>query len=147
VNTETKFKPLFLARLDQMSKQIESKRQEREASGAEDEAVLERIKLNVVDIFRRMFLRSLDEMPHSQNMLPELGEIIAGNPDKWERSCRLFRFWLARIPSNWTQALQEAEANGDVCEAVKERVKLEIRDVIQDEFEQARLQLIKEVAE
>ena len=69
-----------------------------------DEAVFEKIRANVYEIFRS----------------------VAGAAQKTEDPAPFFRARLADIPANWEAALEKARSHGDENRAHTETVKLEV---------------------
>ena len=78
--------------------------------GREDEAVFEKIKLNVYDIFKTVF-----------NTL--------GEGEKFTQKLR-------EIPTAWQLSLEKAAAHGDDAKAHTERIKLEAAQKIEDKFKE-----------
>lgn len=90
----------FLAYFERKTAECSAKHQQLRQDGREDEAVFEKIRLNVFDVFRTVFQ--------------------AGNGSE-----EFFRVRLEQIPSGWSGAKAAAEAHGDSHKAHIEAVKLE----------------------
>ena len=96
-----------------------AREKELEADGRGDEAVFEKIRANVYDIFR--------------TVLSAAGKACKGDT---EAVRRFFGGRLAQIPADWGTALENAEAHGDTARAQIERIKLEAAEDIRAYFRQ-----------
>ena len=77
------------------------------AEQRQDEAVFEKIRGNVFDVFKTILT-------------------VARRKEQDEDSIRrFFRQRLEQIPQGWVESLQKAEAHGDTEKAYIERIKLE----------------------
>lgn len=92
-----------------------------ESDHRKDEAVFEKVRENVYDIFRSVW----------QVAYQQCGE------DKAART-QFFQIRLAQIPSSWMQALERAQQHGDEKKALIEKIKLSAIEDITAAFEQYR---------
>jgi len=86
-----------------------------------DEAVFEKVRENVYDIFRTVL--NVAEKQH-------------GDDEEAIRSFVASR--LRQIPSSWRQSLEAARQHGDTQKALMEEIKLSVIDDITAVFEQSR---------
>ena len=100
----------YLARLEPLRSAIEAHRGAYAAAGCGDDAALEKIRLNIVNIFATL-------------------ATAAGGGDRgaYCRAC-LERF--ETVPANWRQRLADAQRHGDAATAAVETVKLETAAVL-----------------
>lgn len=88
------------------------------AQSCTDDANLEKIRLNIIDIFATLV--------HATH--PACGE------DPYEDYRRAYLARFDTIPANWRQRLEEASAHGDISAAAVETLKLETADRLRSIF-------------
>lgn len=84
----------------------------------QDEAVFEKIRANVYDIFR--------------TVLSAAGKKFAAEPEK---AAEFFLMKLEQIPSGWAEALKLAQQHEDAAGAETERIKLSTAEDIRQSFQ------------
>ena len=92
--------------------------------GSEDEAILENIKVNVVDIFYKMFQVSYNKT--CKNVEQQAVEL-----DKLKTAYLEF---FHKIPTAWLENMGKAKENNLMVEYYKEQIKLETVGVIKELF-------------
>lgn len=110
----TQFQAFFADRLAQCQQNAEALRSE----GREDEAIFEKIRANVYDIFRTV-------LSVAQNTCGEDAEAVG----------HFFRQRLQQIPTSWQAACEKAAAHGDSEKMHLEQLKLETLREIRTEFD------------
>lgn len=108
-----------------LTKMIETYKQESERlmkDDCQDEAVMEKIKLNVADIFYKMFEVSLKK--------------VCGKADAYEEIYKAYLAFFNKIPTPWREKLAKDKEYNMSEECLKEELKLETADKIQKMFEE-----------
>lgn len=89
-----------------------------------DEAILEKIKVNVLDIFTTM-IGAMEKQVNNKEFVSE--------KEKYDEFCILYLKTFDRIPESWKQKLINAKDNNDiVASTIEERklsVVLELKDI------------------
>ena len=104
--------------------EIEGCRQREKALTADerrDEAVFERIRANVYDIFRTVLSVAVNK--------------YAAQPEK---AMEFFDVKLSQIPEGWKQAYAQALEHNDAVRAETERIKTEAAEAIRRRFDELR---------
>ncbi len=133
MNTEMEFKKQFLHLLDQKIGKSQVLIDELNVQQEYHESVLEKIRLNIVTIFRTMFLHSMDPDPQMVRGLAR--QVLEEHPEFPERCYHLFIYYLEMIPRTWEMSLSEALEHDDAETCLKEETKLALTREIQSEFE------------
>lgn len=136
---DLKFKSLFLDRLSELSAEHTQRKDKKDEEGAFDEAIFEKIKLNVIQIFRQMFEISFKIVSEkSRGPMPRLEEILSNYSEKNWQLYHVYQFYFHMIPQNWQSNCQTARAHQNEEEAIKEEIKLamvaEIRSIFENMF-------------
>lgn len=113
-----KLKENYFKELQQKEEKCKAKIHELTAAGAVDEANLEKVRLNIYDIFSKMFAASLRKVD---------GTDI-------EKLYVSYLEFFDKIPSNWRENYQKAKEHGAVTEYVIEELKLQTADEIKELF-------------
>jgi len=132
MNKEIDFQELFLSKLDRISENHAKKVQDLKTAGAFDESVLCKIQMNIVGVFRGVFLFCTGNKVRGFN--EETRKILQEYPKPPEKTFHLYLYYLEMIPRTWKQALADAQLHDDVVAATKERVKFFVVDEIQTCF-------------
>ncbi len=113
------------ARLDGFfAAEIEGCRQREKVLTADerrDEAVFEKIRANVYDIFRTVLSVAVNK--------------YAAQPEK---AMEFFEVKLSQIPAGWKQAYAQALEHNDAVRAETERIKTEAAEAIRRRFDELR---------
>ncbi len=132
---ETDRQDRFLQWLDALSEDLKRDLQHKAAAGDEFEAILDRIRLNVAQIFRPLFVSSIKQEYSIAPSDPQMRDLIATEMSKEERHPLIFSYLLEKISGSWVQAGEEAQAHDDQETLIKERVKLEAAAQIRKKFQ------------
>lgn len=95
----------------------EQRKKDLQADDRMDEAVFEKVKLNVYDIFRTILSVSIKSCEN--------------NPEKVEH---FFMLKTEQIPVNWITAYEKAEQNHDIIKMQIEKIKLDTIGEIKEKF-------------
>lgn len=93
------------------------------ADDRKDEADLEKIKVNIYEIFRTLFLSDIKQLEGK-----DLGQL---------EDINIYGGFLIRfdtIPANWKISLAKAIEHGDITKQVIEEHKLEVAKELKDKF-------------
>ncbi len=101
----------FQEELKDAIKGYREKEEELSTEGAQDEAVMEKIKLNITDIFHKMFLLSLKRV-----------NVIL--PDPFSQLKEAYLPFFTRIPASWKEKAQKDKEYNRVLEGIIEEIKL-----------------------
>jgi hypothetical protein len=93
------------------------------ADDRKDEADLEKIMVNIYEIFKTLFLSDIKQLEGKSIANPEDINIYGGY---------LLRF--DTIPANWKKSLDKAIEHGDITKQVIEEHKLEVAKELKDMF-------------
>ncbi|MDF2540983.1 MAG: hypothetical protein K0S47_701 [Herbinix sp.] len=102
-----------------------SKMKELQRDLREDEAILEKVKMNIYDIFTKVF-----EAQERRG----LGKGTTIDPEKYQAFLKDYLQCFVNIPEPWRKSLNYAREQGQLAEAAIEEVKLEIADSIKSLF-------------
>lgn len=112
-NTE-ELKRRYLSRLKAERAAAEAQCAAYLAQNCADDANLEKIRMNIIDIFATM--------------------VNATRGGSYEDYCRAYLARFDAIPANWRQRLAEAKTHGDAAAETVERLKLETADRLRQIF-------------
>ncbi|HPU63512.1 MAG TPA: hypothetical protein PK304_05100 [Mobilitalea sp.] len=118
-----KVKEKYVSFLDEMIERYKRTFEAYNAEGRKDEAELERIKANLYELFKALFITDTRQLE---------GKDLSGYKD-----INLFADYLLRfdtIPANWKRFLEQARENGDVVRQTVEETKLEIVMELKDKL-------------
>lgn len=113
-----------------------------ESTGDTTASILAKIRRNVAEIFLKMY--DLSELPSILAFNTELRAILEENRSNEARQRAVFQYYLGMIPRTWEQSLSDAIRHEDREIEMKERVKLDVRDVIQAAYRTMVIQDSKE---
>ena len=123
----------YLEKLDQYMKELRDKANKCRTAGSMDEFVLEQIKINVVDIFSKMFKVSYENV-YSNPRIEKLKKYIDATPVKHQQLYGAYMHFFEEIPAPWkAKALKDQEFGKDE-EYFKETIKLNIAEEIKEIF-------------
>ncbi len=111
----------FQEELRDAIKGCREKEEELSTEGAQDEAVMEKIKLNITDIFHKMFLLSLKRV----NVL---------QPAPFSQLKEAYLPFFTRIPASWKEKAQKDKEYNRVLEGIIEEIKLKRAREIEARF-------------
>lgn len=131
---ETNRQHRFLQWLDEVSVTWSRSRQEKAAAGDEFEAILDRIRANVAQIFKPLFLSSIEQEYPVAPSDPRMRDLLDTKMSKEERHPLIFSYLLEKISGSWIDAAEEALAHDDQESVIKERAKLEAAGQIRETF-------------
>jgi len=121
--------------MDQMRARIIADIRRDEERGDGDEAVLKKIRLSVLDVFRRLFQMSSARELGVKQPLTGLRAIAELRQTDSERVYRTFRYYLNMVTRAWPENRDRAQRHDDAMMVVKETVKLEMAEWVRTEFE------------
>jgi len=124
----------FLRWLDQSITAWSESLQGKASRGDDFEAVLDRIRVNVARVYRRMFELSIDQHVSLAPSDPRMRQLMRSGASKEARHPLIFSYLLEKISGPWARELEEALAHEDEETAVKERVKLEVTSRVREKF-------------
>ena len=130
--TVSVFKYRFLQTLDQMIAGYHRGADRKKNDGEFHESILDRIRLNVTTVFRKMF-----ELSFQSEKVKLYGgaKKIAENYDKpYRKGYHLFLHRLDLISRPWHTNLEKATEFDDLETCLKEKAKLEVMEQIKSEF-------------
>ncbi|WBW98117.1 hypothetical protein [Oceanirhabdus sp. W0125-5] len=93
------------------------------AEGSGDEANLERIKLNVIDIFEKMFMVSYNNVFVKSNN-PNLTAILEKEEDDYKKLHLAYDHFLNNITAPWREKLEKDKKFNNIEKAIIEELKL-----------------------
>lgn len=94
------------------------------AEGAEDEAILESIKINIIDIFTTMFNISFNKVYSN----------IEDEKDQIKKFKEEYFKFFEKIPGSWHVKMVRDKENNMMEEYYKEKIKLEVADEMKNIF-------------
>lgn len=100
-----------------------SKSEQYKTEDRKDEADLEKIKANIYEIFRTLFLSDIKQLEGKDLEKSESIDIYGG-----------FLLRFDTIPTNWKISLDKAIEHGDTTKQVIEEHKLEVAKGLKDRF-------------
>ena len=130
----TKFERRYLELLDNQIREYRHHAKKKEEEDNYDESVLEKIKANVSDIFRKMFALSEKRLREGHGDIPHLRRIFTDHAEDYERLFHMYLYHLDSIPRNWRVSLARAAEHDDPETYVKEKVKCETVAEIEQTF-------------
>lgn len=95
------------------------------SSECKDEANLEKIKLNIYNIFYSMFDISYKKV---------YGGKSQPNEDSYNKLLEVYMEFFNKIPLNWKENYRKAKEYGLITECIIEEIKLNTADEIKDMF-------------
>ena len=107
--------------LDEKTAMCSKRNQELNEDGRADEAIFEKVKANIYDVFRTVL-----------SVAVKTGN---GNPDAVQT---FFVQRAEQIPAGWAAALEKAKAHHDIARIQTEQIKLDTRSEIRKEFDRIR---------
>jgi hypothetical protein len=119
-----RLKEEYMKELGELIDELKEKSADLNREGSKDEAVFENIKLNIVDIFQKMFNISYNNS--CKKMYPEDEEI-----EKLQKSYLAF---FDKIPAPWKEKMAKDKDHNMMEECFKEQIKLETADQVKNLF-------------
>lgn len=113
----------YLDYIDRKIAEHSSQSEQYKADDRKDEAVIEKIMVNIYEIFKALFLCDIRQLE---------GKSIADTKDLNVYGGYLLRF--DTIPANWKKSLDKAKEHGDITKQVIEEHKLEVAKELKDVF-------------
>jgi|LGVF01.2.fsa_nt_gb hypothetical protein len=117
----------FFSELNKMIIDIKGDIDFLESEDRKDEANLERVKLNVLDIFKQMFDVSYRNVFNSRNKNDEAVKLSEFK--------NTYNEFYTNIPRNWYASLENAKKNNDFEKIAIEELKIETMEKIKNCFE------------
>lgn len=113
----------YIAYIDGQIAEHNNMSEQYKADDRKDEADLEKIKVNIYEIFKTLFLSDIKQLDGK-----DIGEIV----DIGIYGGFLLRF--DNIPTNWKKSLDKAIEHGDTTKQVIEEHKLSVAKELKDRF-------------
>lgn len=110
----------FSTELRDLKSLYEAKEKSLKEENKKDEAIFEKIKYNVCDIFSTLF-----DVSHKKSYRPNQSE-----DDYMQKLYSTYTEFFENIPRSWKDNLKKAQSSGDFEEAHKEEIKLQTLDKI-----------------
>lgn len=117
-------KEAYVNEIQSLINNYKDKSVELRKQGAGDEAILENIKVNVIDIFSKMFQISYDK-------------VCNGKDEDDIKLDNLYETYLAyfdRIPRSWIEKREKDKEHGMMKEYYIEQIKLDTADMVKNLF-------------
>jgi hypothetical protein len=92
---------------------------------AKDEAIHEKVKLNIYEIFETVFKTSIKKI---------CGLHLSDDEAQYERLFETYLDFFTRIPASWKINYDKAKANGDVYNQFLEELKIDTAENIKETF-------------
>ena len=123
---KTKLKENYFSAIDNLIRVAEETSQRLMAEDRKDEAIIEKVKLNIYDIFKKMFEASEKQLLREK--VPEEQGL--------DHFFEIYMNYFVRIPKSWHESLEQAKAHQDFEKIHLEEVKLEAMERVKALFEE-----------
>ena len=127
------FKSKYIEALNLEIKNLKENGNKLRLEGSVDEAKFEMIKVNIVDIFSKMFMVSYNNVYVKANN-QNLKSILEENIDDKEKLIKCYEFLLTNITKPWREKLEKDKQFNLVEKSMIEEVKIEQSEKIQNMF-------------
>ncbi len=127
------FKNKYIEALNIEIKDLKDNSNKLRSEGSADEAKFEMIKVNVVDIFSKMFMVAYNNVYVKANN-QNLKSILEQNINDKEKLVKCYEFLLTNITKPWREKLEKDKKFNLVEKSVIEEVKIEQSDKIHNMF-------------
>lgn len=132
MNYNELIKEKFIKVLEYKKEQCEAKIKDLMNANTTDEANLEKIKLNVYDIFCTLFNASYKKAYSNENISTE---------EAYEKLQETYLGYFNKIPAPWREKYQKAKEMDLVLDCVREEIKLETVDEIKEIFKKISIEV------
>ncbi len=130
----TQAKQEYAAFLKGLSTELITESKAKRAAGDQYEAVLDTIRLNVVNIFTQMFNKAQRDIDQKGGPLLEIYK--AENDPANVQLEKVYMGLLEKISGQWVEALKEAKEFDDHDNITKEEAKIAMADQLHGQFRQ-----------
>lgn len=118
-----KLEEKYITYIDEKIDEHNNSGEQFKADNRNDEADLEKVKVNIYEIFKTLFLSDIKQLE---------GKDLSGIKDIGVYGGFLLRF--DTIPNNWRASLDKAIEHGDTTKQVIEEYKLTVAGELKDKF-------------
>ena len=115
----------FTKELKENQKNIKKSIEKLDSSEAKDEAIHEKVRLNIYEIFETLFNTSIKKV---------YGLHLSEDEVLYESLSKTYLEFFTRIPASWRINYEKAKANGDAYNLFLEELKLDTAEKIKDNF-------------
>lgn len=115
----------YLNYIDENLEKIQKNINNLASENRNDEANLEKAKVNICNIFKTLFNVDKNQVKTQKNL---------NEKETLNLFCTSFLKRFDTIPNNWRSSLENAKNNGDTLNQVIEETKLAVADKLKDKF-------------
>lgn len=130
---ELELKKQFEEKMGELIKRYTKNIEDLNAQHCDDEANLEKIKLNIVDIFSKMFNASYKAV-YGASRNAVLKNVVESNEDSYAKLYEAYMIYFERIPASWVEKREKSKALGLTKEFIIEDMKLNTKEEIKELF-------------
>jgi len=123
-NKMDEIKNKLLENLNAMEKQCKDKAKILKEEDRDDEAIIEKIKTNIIGVFIKVFNISYKQAINQRG----------DDSQKQSKLIEIYSEWFNKIPANWNASLAEAEEHDDFETIYIEKEKLAMAEKIKEIF-------------
>ena len=135
MNKNILFRDEFLLSLNQLESEFLKNKENNEVLYAFDDAIADKIRTNIVGIFRSLFQTSCQLVNAPPKNLPLFLKNCPLPENEQEKLYSIFMKYMEVIPQSWQESMNNAKIHNDMDTLSKETVKFETLKRIKDTFE------------
>jgi len=127
------FRTTYTGRLDSLLRATSQSIEDKRASGAYDEAILERIRIGILKTCLQVFHVSYTIVYDPESIkrpIPEWDKVKAKYAEQPLQLFHVYQEFLTMISQSWSTRRTEAESHDDTEATVKEDIKLTTKDEV-----------------